>query len=83
MAHIRDVLERLRRAHLTVNIGKCCFAQRRLKCLGHILEDGKILLDDDKVKAIVELQPPKSKRQVRQILGFLGYYQEYLKNFIK
>ena len=37
--------------------------------------------DDDKIKANVELQPSKSKRQVRQILGFLGYYQKFLKNY--
>ena len=34
-----------------------------------------------KLRQIVELQPRKSKRQVRQILGFLGYYQQYLKNY--
>ena len=81
VAHIQDVLDSLRRAHLTVNVGKCCFAQIRLKCPGHILEDGKILPDDYKIKAIVELQPSKSKRQVRQNLGFLGHYQQYLKNY--
>ena len=79
VAHIREVLDRVRRAHLTVNVGKCCFAQRQLKCLGHILEDGKILTDDDKIKAIVELQPPKPKRQVCKIHRCLGYYQQYLK----
>ena len=36
-----------------------------------------------KIKAIVELQPPNSKRQVHQILVFLGYYQQYLKNYQK
>ena len=46
----------------------------------NILEDGKILADDDKIKANVELQSPKSKRQMRQILGFLAYHQQYLKN---
>ena len=44
-------------------------------------EDEKILPDDDKIKAIVKLQPPKSKRQVRQILGYLGNNQKYLKNY--
>ena len=55
VAHICYVVERLRQAYLTVNVGKCCVAQRRLKDLGHILEDGEIVPDDDKIKAIVEL----------------------------
>jgi Reverse transcriptase (RNA-dependent DNA polymerase) len=44
--HINDVLRRIYDARLTMKASKCQWALKRLKCLGYILEDGKIKPDD-------------------------------------
>ena len=62
LKHIEEVLMRLRRARLTAHVNKCQFILRRIKCLGHVLEDGVINMDLDKVAAIANLQRPLAKR---------------------
>jgi hypothetical protein len=44
--HIKDVLQRICEAGLTIKASKCQWALERLKCLGYIIEDGKIKPDD-------------------------------------
>ena len=60
LEHLREVLNRLRNAGLTVNTSKCQFALRRLQILGHILdvENGQILPSDDKIRAIQDFKRP-------------------------
>ena len=37
--------------------------------------------EDDKVKAIRELEPPTSKKEVRSFIGSCSYYRKFLPNF--
>ena len=46
--------------------------------LGYLLKDGSILPDPDKIKAIVELLPPKTRTQLRAYLGITGYYRVFI-----
>jgi Reverse transcriptase (RNA-dependent DNA polymerase) len=54
LAHLRLVLDRLRRVGLYAKMKKCTWDKRSVKYLGHIIGNGKLLVDDDKVKAIQE-----------------------------
>ena len=63
MAHISEVLERLRKAGLNANTSKCQFALRSIECLGHVLENVLIKMDNSKVEAIKNLKVPQTKRQ--------------------
>ena len=81
LGHVRQVLERLRDAGLTANVGKCIFAENRLKILGHLLENGKIYPDPDKIKAVAEMQTPRTKSQLKSVLGFFGYFRDYVPHY--
>jgi len=52
-----------------------------VKYLGHWLSNGTKKLDPERVKGILSLQAPKSKRQVRQLLGLLGYCRQWIENY--
>ena len=74
--HIEDVKEVLRRladACLTANVSKCRFVLPKLKVLVRVIEDDQIKICDDKVDAIMKLNEPRTKRQVKMILGTFGY----------
>ena len=81
MTHIREVLTRLRRAGLVAKSSKCHFALPRLKCLGFIIEEGKILPDPEKIKTIVDFPIPKTKKHVRCFLGISGFYRKHIQNY--
>ena len=54
---------------------------RRIKCLGHVLEDGVMKMDLDKVAAIVSLQRPLAKRSLKAALGLFEYYRDHIHDF--
>ena len=49
--------------------------------LGFIIRKGKLIMDPYKLKAIKEWQAPISKKEVRQFLGFAGFYREFIQNY--
>ncbi|MFZ2538957.1 MAG: reverse transcriptase family protein, partial [Oscillospiraceae bacterium] len=81
MKHIRDVLQRLKDANLTANRSKSQFAKNKIKILGHVLEDGKILPDPEKTKAISEFPTPRTKKQVKAFVGLANFYRSFVNNF--
>ncbi|KFP27144.1 hypothetical protein N325_11375, partial [Colius striatus] len=66
---------------LKVSKSKLQFTEEEVKYLGHWLSKGTKRLDPERVNAILSLQPPKNKRQVRQLLGLLGYCRQWIENY--
>ena len=50
--HLQLVFEKLREHQLYVKMEKCAFAQQRINFLGHVIEAGKVGMEEKKVKAI-------------------------------
>ena len=57
LAHLRKVLQRLRQVGLYAKASKCSWGQTSVKYLGHIISQGKLMVDQDKVRAITEWKP--------------------------
>ena len=75
------VLNRLRSMNLKVKIEKCHLFKKRLRYLGHMVEEGGISPDPDKVQAIKEWETPKTETQLRSFLGLAGYYRRFVREF--
>ena len=78
---LRQVMERLRQAKLKLGMDKCTFAAGEVSYLGHRVTSEGLLLDPALLKAIRDIEPPKSATEVRSFLGLAGYYRRYMKNF--
>ncbi|KAI1007248.1 hypothetical protein K3495_g973 [Podosphaera aphanis] len=63
--HVREVLKRLRTAGLQIDINNCEFHTKKMKYLGLIITPGGVQMDPDKVKAILDWEPPTSKRKLQ------------------
>lgn len=81
LEHISIVLRRLQAANLKINIEKSVFCKSELKYLGHIVGNGGIKTDPDKIKAITELQAPTDVSGVRRIIGMAAWYSKFIANF--
>ena len=79
--HCRIVLERLKKACLTVKLVKCYFACKQIEYLGHTVGLGEIRPKEQKVKDLLQTDRPVGKRQLQSFLGAAGYYRRFIPNF--
>ncbi|XP_077221934.1 uncharacterized protein LOC143855746 [Tasmannia lanceolata] len=75
---LRKFFERIRKYQLRLNPSKCVFGVTSGKLLGFMVSERGIEVDPQKIKAIQEMEPPRTEKQIR---GFLGKVQ-YLRRFI-
>lgn len=71
MGHLKEILQRLQQAGLTVQPKKCSLAQREAKYLGYVLGRGVIRSQQDKADC----------RQSRSVLGLAGWYRRFVPYF--
>jgi hypothetical protein len=70
--HISDLAEtfaNLRRVGLKLNPNKCVFGVTKCKILGCLISAKKIEVNPDKIKAIREMEEPKTKKDIQQLNG--------------
>ncbi|KAG8497327.1 hypothetical protein CXB51_008505 [Gossypium anomalum] len=63
---------------LKLNPAKCTFGARSGKLLGFVVSEKGIEVDSDKVRAIRELPPPRTQKEVRGFLGRLNYIARFI-----
>ena len=78
---LKQLFDQLTKANLTVNLAKSEFGKASVKFLGHIVGQGKVKLDEVKVKAIHEFPAPSDKKQLMRFLGMSGYFRKFCQNF--
>ncbi|GBM08863.1 Retrovirus-related Pol polyprotein from transposon 297 [Araneus ventricosus] len=81
LKHLDCVFTKLVELGFTVNNKRCSFVKYQIKYLGHVIVSGKHLLDPDKVKVIRELEAPRTKTQLRSLLGLMNYYRDYIPRY--
>jgi hypothetical protein len=79
--HVRDVLERLARANLFIQLDKCEFHKSEMTFLGFVVGSGGIKMDPEKVAAITSWPTPRNKRELQAFLGFTNFYRRFIKGY--
>lgn len=78
---VNVVLDKLRQAGLTARPSKCEIGKTNLEYLGHVVGEGKLKPISDKVKDILAIPTPTTKKEVRSFLGLSGYYRRYIPDY--
>ena len=73
VVNLRKLFERLRKFQLKLNPAKCTFGATSGKLLGFVVSKKGIEIDLDKVRAIQDLPPPRTQKEVRSFMGRLNY----------
>ena len=76
LQQLNRVFQRLQRAGLKVNAKKSFFGRQQLEYLGYWVTREGIQPIPKKVQAIVNLEPPKTRREVRKFIGMVNFYRD-------
>ncbi|RMC04178.1 hypothetical protein DUI87_18997 [Hirundo rustica rustica] len=66
---------------LRASKGKLQFAEPEVKYLGHLISKGSRRLNPERIAGILSLPPPSSKREIRKLLGLLGYCKLWIEGY--
>ncbi|PKI35383.1 hypothetical protein CRG98_044226, partial [Punica granatum] len=80
LVNLKRLFDLLKEYKLRLNPAKSTFGARSGKLLGFVVSERGIEVDPDKVKAIKELPPPSTVREVRGFLGRLDYIASFIAN---
>ena len=79
---LRKVFDRFREKGMRVKRTKCEFWKQEIAFLGHVIKEGRILVDQRKLSRLQEWKALLvDKKQVRQFMGFASYYRAFIPDF--
>ncbi|GJY21933.1 putative reverse transcriptase domain-containing protein [Tanacetum coccineum] len=82
-AHLRLILELLKKEELYAKFSKCDFWLSKVQFLGHVINSEGIHVDLAKTESIKDWESPKTPTEIRQFLGLAGYYRRFIEGFSK
>ncbi len=83
MEHLQKVFQKLKENILYAKFEKCEFGVTEVDFLGHKITQEGLKMDNHKVRAILDWEPPRLVSALRSFLGLAFYYHKFIKNFAK
>lgn len=80
---MKRLFGRLKTAGLTLQPEKCLFLRKEVAYLGHIISEEGVKPDPKKTQAVSEFPRPKTRKNIKQFLGLVGYYRRFVPDFAK
>jgi hypothetical protein len=81
--HLCLVLQKLWDHRFSAKLSKCEFWLKQVTFLGHIISKGGIIVDPSKIQDVLRWNAPMSVGDIWSFLGLAGYYQRFIKGFLK
>nr|GEY00576.1 retrovirus-related Pol polyprotein from transposon 17.6 [Tanacetum cinerariifolium] len=81
--NLDKMLQHFKDEHLVLNWEKCHFMVKEGIIYGHKVSEAGIQVDKAKIEVISKLSPPTNIKGIRSFLGHAGFYQRFIKDFLK
>ncbi|XP_043237499.1 uncharacterized protein K02A2.6-like [Amphibalanus amphitrite] len=75
---LKEVMDRLARANVTINKDKSVFRQTSIEFCGHKLSAAGVVPLQSTVRAVIEAPPPSDARELRSFLGTTGWFSRFV-----
>jgi len=81
LAHVCQFLEIIRDSGMTMNLAKCEFGKPEVKFVGRLVGSGTHRPDPQRLDGLAKMESPRTKKELRTLLGAFGYYREYIPHY--
>lgn len=81
LVHVEWLLSQLQKVGLTLDPDKAYIGYQSINLLGHTVGRFGLATQHDKVKAMSNMRKPNTVRELMKILGFFGYYRNFIRSF--
>ncbi|XP_053403234.1 uncharacterized protein K02A2.6-like [Mercenaria mercenaria] len=78
--NLKNALERARSKGVKFNPDKCVIGVTEVPFFGHLITSTGLKPDPSKIEAIANLEVPKTRRELENILGMANYMQKFAPN---
>jgi len=75
------VLQVLKENKLFLCLEKCEFCKQRIEYLGLVISENEVSMDPVKVAGVREWPTPENKTNIQAFLGFVNFYQRFIRDF--
>ncbi|XP_027158086.1 uncharacterized protein LOC113759712 [Coffea eugenioides] len=75
---LREIFDVLRSSRMRLNPKKCTFGVRSGKFLGYMISKDGVRANPDKVKAIMDMAPPRNIKEVQRLAGRMAALSRFL-----
>ncbi|XP_027177519.1 uncharacterized protein LOC113776533 [Coffea eugenioides] len=75
---LREIFDILRSSRMRLNPKKCTFGVRSGKFLGYMISKDGVRANPDKVKAIIDMAPPRNIKEVQRLAGRMAALSRFL-----
>ncbi|XP_042035152.1 uncharacterized protein LOC121781486 [Salvia splendens] len=79
--HLSAVLRVLQDHSFFVKLSKFSFCSSTVEYLGHLIGDGSLKADPNKISVMTAWPKPKNVKQLRRFLGLTGYYRRFITGY--
>ena len=79
--NLRKTLKRLQEKGAKLNREICKFSVNKLTFFGHVFSDKGISVNPEKIKSIVDTDPPKNVAEVRSFLSMTQYVSRFIPQY--
>ena len=83
LQRLEMVMARLADFNLKVKPEKCNLFRKKLRYLGHLVAEGGISPDPEKIASVKDWMTPKTETELRGFLGLCGYYRRFVPGYSK
>ncbi|MBW0526322.1 hypothetical protein O181_066037 [Austropuccinia psidii MF-1] len=81
MYRLSRVLRKIQSANMKISLKKCYFGFEELKALGHVVSCLSLVIERNKVSAVLLKPMPQNKKEIQSFLVLEGYYCQHIKDF--
>jgi len=81
LKHVEDILRRIHKFGLRINLQKCEFFATRTVFLGHEIAYNELRIDPSKIAGMAEMPYPTNVKELRKALGTFGWCRKFILNF--
>ena len=81
LTNLRNVLHRLWKANVRLNISKCTFGKTQVEYLGCVIDSSGHKLDPKRIQPILEFEQPNNVKAVKRFLGMVNQFRDYIEHF--